>query len=55
MLMNFLKKLFRRKKTTNGLIGYWGVVDIESNTSQVLGEMYSYNNKWIPGPNLTEE
>lgn len=53
--MNFIKRMigfFKRKEPTNGLVGYWGVVDTTNNTSEILGEMYSYEGKWIAGPKL---
>lgn len=58
-MINKIKQLFLRlfsskKENTDGLIGYWGVM--EHGKSKIKGEMYSYNNgQWIKGPEIWQD
>lgn len=36
-------------------VGFWGIVDQETQTSEICGEMYSCGGKWIFGPKTYSE
>lgn len=36
------------------MIGYWGVYDTNTEETETMGEMYSFNGEWIPGPEIKE-
>jgi hypothetical protein len=56
MIIKFIKRLFNRKTSSDGLIGYWGVIDpTKDNECKIQGEMYSYDDQWIAGPKLWED
>lgn len=53
-IINYFKQLFLKKKSEDNFLGYWGVMDSETQESKICGEMYSVNGDWIAGPKIKD-